>query len=267
MRAARDGDLGGRRGGAPGRPHDPRGDRAPARRSGRCSTAAISRAPWRCPRTRSICAGWTASALPSRCSPTSARTTSTSIPTMEAYFAAKRAAALRLRGRRPVVDVDDPWGRRLAASLPGAVTVALTSDAAWRAFDLRVTLAATEFEVRAPDGARAAVRYRCAGASTSPTRSSARGWPCARAGARADGSRPRSTRVRFRGASRRSTRARTSQCWWTTRTSRARSRTCCARRANSRRSGDRRLRRRRGPRRGKRPQMGGIAARLADRRS
>src|SRR5262249_2103559 len=57
---------------------------------------------------------------------------------MDDYFAAKR----RLFGAAPrvsVVNVDDPYGRELAASLPDAVTVGLDrADAALRATDVRL---------------------------------------------------------------------------------------------------------------------------------
>src|SRR3954447_22735754 len=56
-------------------------------------------------------------------------------PTMEDYFAAKR----RLFDAAPrvaVVNVDDPYGRRLAGDLDGAVTYAIDSDADLRATDV-----------------------------------------------------------------------------------------------------------------------------------
>jgi UDP-N-acetylmuramoyl-L-alanyl-D-glutamate--2,6-diaminopimelate ligase len=44
-------------------------------------------------------------------------------PDMESYFAAKRRLFEQLKpGGRAAVNLDDPWGRRLAAELPGAVT-------------------------------------------------------------------------------------------------------------------------------------------------
>jgi len=44
-------------------------------------------------------------------------------PDMESYFAAKRRLFDQLKpGGRAVVNLDDPWGRRLAAELPGALT-------------------------------------------------------------------------------------------------------------------------------------------------
>jgi UDP-N-acetylmuramoyl-L-alanyl-D-glutamate--2,6-diaminopimelate ligase len=69
-------------------------------------------------------------------------------PTMEAYFEAKRRLFTDFDVRVAIVDVDDPWGRRLAATLPEAVTVAVEADADWRASDLRVGAGGTAFTVR-----------------------------------------------------------------------------------------------------------------------
>ena len=65
-----------------------------------------------------------ACASPRRCSPTSPRTTSTSTRTMEDYFQAKRRLFAMDAGAR-VVNVDDPYGRRLADEFPDAVTFAV----------------------------------------------------------------------------------------------------------------------------------------------
>jgi UDP-N-acetylmuramoyl-L-alanyl-D-glutamate--2,6-diaminopimelate ligase len=74
-------------------------------------------------------------------------------PTMEDYFAAKRK--LFLAGPRvSVVGVDDPWGARLAAELPGAITVSVTADADLRAEDVQPGLGGTDFAVVARDGTR-----------------------------------------------------------------------------------------------------------------
>jgi UDP-N-acetylmuramoyl-L-alanyl-D-glutamate--2,6-diaminopimelate ligase len=68
-------------------------------------------------------------------------------PTMEDYFAAKRRLFEALDpGGVAIVNVDDPYGRRLAAELPGAMTVGLDSeDAALRATDVRFDLAGSRF--------------------------------------------------------------------------------------------------------------------------
>src|SRR5215213_9857419 len=77
-------------------------------------------------------------------------------PDMDSYFAAKQRLFADFDVGRTVVVVDDDWGRRLAAALPGATTVALDRDADWRALELRAGLAGSSFVVRSPD-AEAAV--------------------------------------------------------------------------------------------------------------
>jgi UDP-N-acetylmuramoyl-L-alanyl-D-glutamate--2,6-diaminopimelate ligase len=73
--------------------------------------------------------------------------------TMEAYFAAKRRLFESGRARHCVVNVDDPYGARLAAELPGAATYAVDRDATYRATDLRTDLTGSRFTVHGPDGA------------------------------------------------------------------------------------------------------------------
>ena len=71
--------------------------------------------------------------------------------TMEDYFLAKR----RLFDAGPrvaVVNVDDPYGRRLADELGDAVTVALDHDADYVARDLHTGLKGSHFVVDTPDG-------------------------------------------------------------------------------------------------------------------
>ncbi|MGX6448340.1 UDP-N-acetylmuramoyl-L-alanyl-D-glutamate--2,6-diaminopimelate ligase [Patulibacter sp. S7RM1-6] len=69
-------------------------------------------------------------------------------PDMEHYFAAK-ARLFAAAGDAPkVVDVDDPYGRRLAADHPDAITVALdAADARLRATDVRTGLRGSTFVV------------------------------------------------------------------------------------------------------------------------
>jgi UDP-N-acetylmuramoyl-L-alanyl-D-glutamate--2,6-diaminopimelate ligase len=77
--------------------------------------------------------------------------------TMEAYFQAKRRLFIPARGEAPgvsVIDLDDPYGRRLAAELPGAVTFALERDADYRARDVRVDRDGCRFQLHGPAGAR-----------------------------------------------------------------------------------------------------------------
>jgi UDP-N-acetylmuramoyl-L-alanyl-D-glutamate--2,6-diaminopimelate ligase len=71
--------------------------------------------------------------------------------TMEEYFRAKR----RLFTSRPgvsVVNVDDAYGARLADELPGAVTFSLERDATYRATAVQTDLTGSRFMVDAPDG-------------------------------------------------------------------------------------------------------------------
>ncbi|MGH2849940.1 MAG: UDP-N-acetylmuramoyl-L-alanyl-D-glutamate--2,6-diaminopimelate ligase [Solirubrobacteraceae bacterium] len=70
---------------------------------------------------------------------------------MEAYFAAKRR--LFDGGRAlAVVNVDDPYGRRIAAELDGAVTFALSEPADYGARDVRFGIAGAEFVASTPEG-------------------------------------------------------------------------------------------------------------------
>ena len=74
-------------------------------------------------------------------------------PDMETYFAAKERLFLEFDVGVPVVGVDDAWGRRLAASVPGAVTrLDRRAPRTGRAADLRARLDGTSFTVRSPAG-------------------------------------------------------------------------------------------------------------------
>jgi UDP-N-acetylmuramoyl-L-alanyl-D-glutamate--2,6-diaminopimelate ligase len=71
--------------------------------------------------------------------------------TMESYFQAKR----RLFEAGPaasVVNVDDEYGRRLAAELGEVVTFAIDAEADWRAVDVRGALGGSTYRVIAPTG-------------------------------------------------------------------------------------------------------------------
>ncbi len=75
---------------------------------------------------------------------------------MEEYFQAKRRLFVG-GAERPglcVVNVDDPYGRRLAAELPGAVTFAIDGDADYRARDVRMDFAGCRFTLVSPAGER-----------------------------------------------------------------------------------------------------------------
>jgi UDP-N-acetylmuramoyl-L-alanyl-D-glutamate--2,6-diaminopimelate ligase len=72
-------------------------------------------------------------------------------PTMEAYFAAKR----RLFTAEPataIINIDDPYGTRLAEEFPRALTFALDRPATYRAHEVRTDLTGSSFRVAGPDG-------------------------------------------------------------------------------------------------------------------
>jgi UDP-N-acetylmuramoyl-L-alanyl-D-glutamate--2,6-diaminopimelate ligase len=73
-------------------------------------------------------------------------------PDMETYFTAKERLFTEFDVGRRVVVVDDAWGRRLAASLPDAVTVSLDGPADWQAVDHCAGLGGNAFTVRSPAG-------------------------------------------------------------------------------------------------------------------
>jgi UDP-N-acetylmuramoyl-L-alanyl-D-glutamate--2,6-diaminopimelate ligase len=74
-------------------------------------------------------------------------------PTMEDYFASKRRLFTELRPRIAIVNIDDPYGRRLAAELPDVTTFALESPGAtYRARDVDTSLRGIRFTVCGPDG-------------------------------------------------------------------------------------------------------------------
>ncbi len=82
--------------------------------------------------------------------------------TMEEYFQAKRLLFLPDApgaGERPppgvsVVNLDDPYGRRLAAEVPEAVTFALEREADYRAHDVQLSESGCRLRLETPDGTR-----------------------------------------------------------------------------------------------------------------
>jgi UDP-N-acetylmuramoyl-L-alanyl-D-glutamate--2,6-diaminopimelate ligase len=72
--------------------------------------------------------------------------------TMEEYYAAKRRLFTDLAPAHAIVNVDDPYGARLAAELGTAVTFALDNEASYRAGALQTGLDGSQFTVTAPDG-------------------------------------------------------------------------------------------------------------------
>jgi UDP-N-acetylmuramoyl-L-alanyl-D-glutamate--2,6-diaminopimelate ligase len=72
-------------------------------------------------------------------------------PTMEDYFLAKRGL---FEGPGPaVVNLDDEYGRRLAAELDEPITFAVEREADYRARDVRFDLTGARFICETPDGA------------------------------------------------------------------------------------------------------------------
>jgi UDP-N-acetylmuramoyl-L-alanyl-D-glutamate--2,6-diaminopimelate ligase len=72
--------------------------------------------------------------------------------TMEEYFRAKRRLFVDARPSFSVVNVDDAYGARLASELPDAATFAVERHAAYRASDLSTGLDGSRFTVHGPDG-------------------------------------------------------------------------------------------------------------------
>ncbi len=73
-------------------------------------------------------------------------------PTMEDYFKAKRRLFTELEPGHAVVNVDDAYGARLAGELPNATTFALDAAADYRALELRTGASGSQFKLQSPDG-------------------------------------------------------------------------------------------------------------------
>jgi UDP-N-acetylmuramoyl-L-alanyl-D-glutamate--2,6-diaminopimelate ligase len=73
-------------------------------------------------------------------------------PTMEDYFLAKRRLFTDLAPVRSVVNIDDEYGGRLAAALPDPITFALDHDATYTATDVHTGLHGSQFTINGPDG-------------------------------------------------------------------------------------------------------------------
>jgi UDP-N-acetylmuramoyl-L-alanyl-D-glutamate--2,6-diaminopimelate ligase len=78
-------------------------------------------------------------------------------PTMEDYFAAKRRLFVEADPAAAIVNIDDPYGARLAAELPRATTFSLRAGADFRALDVETGLHGSRFNVQTPDGMLALV--------------------------------------------------------------------------------------------------------------
>ena len=70
---------------------------------------------------------------------------------MEEYFLAKRRLFAMAPGAA-VVNLDDPYGRRLAAELEDPITFSLRADATYAASDVTTSLRGSRFTVLTPDG-------------------------------------------------------------------------------------------------------------------
>jgi UDP-N-acetylmuramoyl-L-alanyl-D-glutamate--2,6-diaminopimelate ligase len=74
-------------------------------------------------------------------------------PTMEDYFRAKRRLFVEADTRHAIVNLDDPYGTRLAAQLPEAITFGLHSRrAAYRATAVETDVTGSRFTVQTRDG-------------------------------------------------------------------------------------------------------------------
>jgi UDP-N-acetylmuramoyl-L-alanyl-D-glutamate--2,6-diaminopimelate ligase len=71
-------------------------------------------------------------------------------PTMEDYFLAKRRLFTELAPRHSVINADDDYGRRLAAEVPDNITFALEREASYRAVDVDTGLHGSRFTVQSP---------------------------------------------------------------------------------------------------------------------
>ncbi|HWX46235.1 MAG TPA: UDP-N-acetylmuramoyl-L-alanyl-D-glutamate--2,6-diaminopimelate ligase [Solirubrobacteraceae bacterium] len=75
--------------------------------------------------------------------------------TMEEYFRAKRRLFVPMLPGASVINVEDPYGRRLAGEVEGAVTFALDGEADYGASDVRTGFDGCRFKLRTPAGERA----------------------------------------------------------------------------------------------------------------
>ncbi len=73
--------------------------------------------------------------------------------TMDEYFNAKRRLFTDADTRTAIVNLDDPYGARLAAELDDAITFGLENPTAvYRAIDVQTSIAGSRFTARTPDG-------------------------------------------------------------------------------------------------------------------
>jgi UDP-N-acetylmuramoyl-L-alanyl-D-glutamate--2,6-diaminopimelate ligase len=79
-------------------------------------------------------------------------------PSMEHYFAAKRRLFQECSPSQAVINVDDPYGQRLAAEFEAPITFSLGRDASYRAQEVETGLTGSRFSVRTPEGETVQVR-------------------------------------------------------------------------------------------------------------
>jgi UDP-N-acetylmuramoyl-L-alanyl-D-glutamate--2,6-diaminopimelate ligase len=74
-------------------------------------------------------------------------------PTMEDYFLAKRKLFTEHAPKHKIINLDDAYGARLATEIPDAITFAVEDpSASYRATDISTGLSGTTFTLRGPDG-------------------------------------------------------------------------------------------------------------------
>ena len=74
-------------------------------------------------------------------------------PTMEDYFLAKRRLFTDLAPLRSVINIDDEYGARLAGTVASPITFALEREATYTAVDVHTGLHGSQFVIHGPDGA------------------------------------------------------------------------------------------------------------------
>jgi UDP-N-acetylmuramoyl-L-alanyl-D-glutamate--2,6-diaminopimelate ligase len=73
-------------------------------------------------------------------------------PTMEDYFSAKRRLFAHAHPQNPVLNIDDAYGARLAAELENPITFGVDREASYRALSVATGLGGSRFAVRTPEG-------------------------------------------------------------------------------------------------------------------
>ena len=74
-------------------------------------------------------------------------------PTMEEYFQAKRLLFTDAGPQNAIINIDDPYGARLVTEVDGSITFGIDHPATYRAIDPTSTITGSRFTVQTPDGA------------------------------------------------------------------------------------------------------------------